>query len=58
MASFAPAYRLINGHAYAGDGSLSTAPIVAAPGDGVLLRYVNAGVPTTRCRCSACARPS
>ena len=44
MTSFAPAYRLINGHAYAGDGSLSTAPIVAAPGDGVLLRYVNAGV--------------
>jgi hypothetical protein len=44
MTSFAPAYRLINGHAYAGDGSISTAPIVAAPGDGVLLRYVNAGV--------------
>jgi hypothetical protein len=44
MTSFAPAYRLIGGHSYAGDGSLSTAPIVAAPGDRVLLRYVNAGV--------------
>ena len=44
MTSFAPAYRLINGHAYAGDGSLSTAPIVATPGDSVLLRYVNAGI--------------
>ncbi|MDX6567841.1 MAG: hypothetical protein QOH15_419, partial [Gaiellales bacterium] len=44
MTSFAPAYRLINGHAYAGDGTASTAPIVATPGDGVLLRYVNAGV--------------
>ncbi len=38
MRNFKPAYRLINGRAYP-----ATSPIATAPGNRVLLRYVNAG---------------
>jgi FtsP/CotA-like multicopper oxidase with cupredoxin domain len=39
MRNYAPRYRLINGQAFP-----ATAPIPAAAGDRVLLRYVNAGI--------------
>ena len=44
MTGYHPSYWLINGHTYDGPDADTIPPIEAAPGDRVLLRYVNAGV--------------
>jgi FtsP/CotA-like multicopper oxidase with cupredoxin domain len=47
MKRYAATYWLVNGKAYSADPANTTAPITAAPGQRVLLRYLNAGFDNT-----------